>query len=368
MNNSDTQFHLIALSMVPTIGPVLARQLIAYSGGVEAVFRQSNRALSRIPGIGPERASAIKKADIKHLAEKECQFIAKHEIRVMSFLDTSYPSRLKVFDSMPIVLYYKGNASLNSKFHVGIVGTRTSTHYGKSNCEQIVKDLNPIQPLVLSGLAYGIDITAHRSAMKNGLATVGVMGTGLDMIYPAAHRKDAEMMLESGGLLTEFTSGFRMDQERFPMRNRIIAAMSDALVVVESKEAGGSIITANLAFDYNKDVFALPGRVNDPKSMGTNLLIKEQKAALIRSGSDIIEAMLWDQEVNKLGTQRVLFEDLDTDEQRIVATLKAENEIHIDLIQIRSGFSPSKLAGTLLNLEFKGLIRSLPGKRYYLIK
>lgn len=365
---TDDLFYHIALTRIPMIGPVTAKNLISYCGGVAAVFQASKKQLLHVPGIGIETANAILKHNVLQEAEKELRFTEKHNIRVLSYLDSDYPQRLKHYADAPVVLYYKGNVDLNANRVIAVVGTRKPTNYGKSVCKQLIEELKAFKVIVVSGLAYGIDITAHRKSLEMGIPTIGVLGNGLSKIYPSLHRKTAEEMIENGGLLTEFTHKMDPDREHFPMRNRVVAGMCDALVVVETKRRGGSMITANLANDYNKDVFAYPGRNTDEFSEGCNLLIKSHKAALLDGAKDLAYVMQWAEAESPRKVQGSLFTELNPEQENIVSLLKEyNNEMAIDQLTNSLKKTPSEMAAALLDLEFKGIIRPLPGKRYVLI-
>ncbi len=351
--------------MVPNIGPVLGKTLIAYCGSASAIFQQSKAELSKIPGIGLSRAEEVFNADVMDRAKMEMDFISKYDIKPLFYLDDLYPGRLKHFDYCPILLYYRGDlAYLNALRTVGIVGTRKPSERGKIFTEKLVEDLHAYNTVVISGLAYGVDGIAHKQAVKANLPTIGVMGNSHDLIYPSEHRDVASKMLSCGGLLTEFPSGTKPDRANFPMRNRIIAALSDALVVVESNITGGSIITAEFANEYNKDVFALPGRIDDEKSRGCNALIKRHKAYLIESAEDIAYITRWEDFDKKKTVQASLFIELDADEQKIVDYIRSKKEAAIDEIIHYLGLTSSIVASQLLTLEFKGVLRAMPGKKY----
>ena len=354
----------IAASLIPGIGDVGAKKLIAYCGGAEAIFREKRANLVKIPGIGEIGAQKILKSNAIKLAEEELFRIEQHQIDVHYFLDESYPQRLLHCDDGPIILYTKGKVDLNAKRMLSIVGTRKATVKGKAFCERLVEDLKPFDPVILSGLAYGIDITAHKSAIKHNLKTMAVLASGLDNFYPKTHEKYANEMLEYGGLISDYTCNSTMVPANFAERNRIIAGMSDVLVVVESSAKGGSLISADLANGYNRDVFAVPGRPDDSQSVGCNRLIKTNKAALIESAKDIQYILGW--ELNeKLNTnQRQLFVELDEVEEKLLASFGEAQIVAIDELSLNAKMPMSQTTGILLNLEFKGLIRSLPGKMF----
>ena len=360
--------HLIALSRIPKVGPILGRQLVGYCGSAAAVFRTPVRQLARIPQIGTILARAVRdNRDLAYReAETELQHIQELGITPIAYLDPNYPRRLAHFEESPLVLYLQGQANLQALRTVGIIGTRRPTPAGRHLAEELVHHLAPYQPLIVSGLAHGIDGTAHQAAIHHNVPTLGILGCGLGQVYPAAHRSLYDQMRQSPhGLMTEFLADQRPDKENFPMRNRVIAALSDAVVVIESKEKGGSMITAEFANRYNKDVFAVPGRVTDPASRGCNLLIKHQRAHLLESGEDLTRLLRWDAE-NQRVQQPSLFDHLPEAEQAIIDLLMETPEASLDEIGVRLARPPADLAASLLQLEFRGLIHQLPGKRFLL--
>lgn len=356
--------YRIALMQVPLIGAVTAKNLVSYCGSAEAVFRASKAQLLRVPGVGEQVATHIRSARPLEAAERELRWIEKHGIRVLTHTDAAYPRRLRQLHDGPFLLYYKGNADLNAARVVAIVGTRKPTPYGLHVCEQLVADLVSYDVLVVSGLAYGIDVAAHRKCLEVGVPTVGVLAHGLDRIYPPAHKAVVRQMSEAGGLMSEFPSGTRPDRERFPIRNRIVAGMADAVVVIETARRGGSLITAQLAAGYHRDVFAVPGRVDDKLSQGCNHLIKTNQAALIESAADLAWVMNWQPHEKQVAVQRQLFVELSEAAQRLLDLLDTRHPLPVDELSGRLQMTSSQLAALLLELEFKGLIRTLPGKRY----
>lgn len=362
----DARVYKIALTMIEGVGPISAKHLISYCGGAEAVFKEKRSALLQIPNIGPVAAAAIGSTDAISRAAKEVAWIDKQGVQLHYFLDEDYPARLRRVEDSPIVLYYKGNSPLNHHRTVGIVGTRKPTEYGLLMCDRLVNGLQPYDIQVISGLAYGIDSAAHQASVQHRVPTIGITGHGLDRIYPAQNRKLADRMIEHGGILTQFPSGTNPDRENFPMRNKVIAAMSDVVIVVESKRKGGSIITAEMANDYNKDVFAIPGKVNDEVSEGCNRLIKINKAHLLESAADVGYIMRWEELDAQKAVQTSLFVDLDPKEEKIVSAIRDAKTIDIDTLCYRTGMTGSEMAGILLGLEFKSVVRGLPGKRYVL--
>lgn len=364
------RLSLLALHFVPGIGDFLIKQLVSYCGSAQDVFKLSEGRLLKIPNVGQVTVAALKSADPFKSAEDEIRKAEKHETKLLFYYDSDYPSRLKHFDDCPSLLYVKGNLDLNAKRTVGIVGTRQATPYGKEMVEQIVRDLVPLQTTIISGLAYGIDIHAHKEALKNNLPTLGVMGSGIDVVYPALHKEVAKRMMENGGLATENPFGAKPDAHNFPARNRIISAMSDALIVVEAAEKGGALITAEIANSYNKDVFAVPGAVGQTYSEGCNKLIKINKAHLMTGVKDIEYIMNWRREgpIEEQVTQLDL--NLFDQDERVVVDILREKKtpIMIDELSRKAAIQPGVLASLLLNLEFKNVVKSLPGKMYKLNK
>ncbi len=356
--------HRIAITLIPGVGDVNAKKLIAWCGGAEAVFREKRKNLLRIPGMGVSTVNSILGSSVLKRAEQELSFMEKFGIRALYYLDDDYPVRLKHCMDGPVMLYFRGNANLNAPRVLSVVGTRRASGYGRMMTERILAGLNSSDILLLSGLAYGIDTHAHRAALNNSIPTVGILAHGLDRIYPGANRKMAIKMQENGGLLTEFLSGTNPDRENFPKRNRIVAGMSDATLVIESAIKGGALITANIAHSYDRDVLAVPGRSSDDLSQGCNYLIKSNKAALVESAEDIRYFMQWDEPDKKKPVQTELFKELSADEKLLVDILRDEKGCSIDLLVSRSRLGSSKVAAALLELEFNGLVKCLPGKMY----
>ncbi|MGQ9846539.1 MAG: DNA-processing protein DprA [Bacteroidales bacterium] len=368
----DARAYKIAITLLPGVGDVNAKKLIAYCGGIEAVFKEKKNALSKIPGISENLANKIflqiQSNELWQRVEEEINFCEKFGIQIHSYLDDSYPYRLKHCEDGPVTLYSLGNIPFNSPYVLSIVGTRSATHYGKDFCNQLLHDLKEykLNVLIVSGLAFGIDICAHKAAIAESLPTVAVLAHGLDKIYPPEHRKYAQKMVENGGLVTDFISKTIPDKGNFVKRNRIIAGMSDATLVVESKRDGGAMITAELAFSYNRDVFALPGRINDKYSEGTNFLIKSNKATLIENAEDLCKALGWSYQKKVDQTAIPLVFELNDDEKKIVDLLKLKGDTTLDILALSAQMPVSKVSVTLLNLEFNGIVKSLPGKVYTL--
>jgi len=358
---------MIALSMIEKVGPILARYLISYCGGVEQVFESTKSQLSKVPQVGDATIKRLLDGSAFEKADEQLEFLDKKGIRAYSYLDEDYPQRLKHFETSPVVLYFNGGGELNHPRTIGIVGTRKPTDRGSVICEKLVKGLKSYNVQIISGLAHGVDSLAHKSAIDQDIPTIGVLGHGHDIIYPAVNRNLSEKMLPSGGTLSEFPIKSRIDREHFPMRNRIIAGMSDALIVVESASSGGSMITAEFANQFNKDVFAVPGRISDEYSQGCNKLIKINKAHLLESAEDIAYIMRWEEADAKKVVQASMFGELDTAEQQIVDILKGKPEINIDELNYQLNMQSSELAAHMIGLEFKGVIKPRPGKKFILV-
>jgi DNA processing protein len=364
---STELLYQIALTLVPNIGDIHAKALINNFETATAIFSASKKDLESLEGIGTVRANSIKKFNDFKRAEEEVAFVEKYKITPLFLTDKNYPQRLLNCYDSPSILYYKGNADLNSPKIIAIVGTRTHNEYGKTLCEKLIEELASEDVIIISGLAFGIDSIAHKTSVKYNVKTIGVMAHGLDMVYPSQNSALAKQMITNGGLLTEFKSQTKPDRQNFPSRNRIVAGISDAIVVIESGIKGGSLITAELGNGYNKDVFAFPGRVNDTKSEGCNFLIKNNKAGLITSANDLIENMGWKKKKNiSPKKQRELFIELSTEEKTIVNILQQQEQVHIDELFIKSKLSSSAVATALLMLEMQNVVISLPGKLYKL--
>ena len=363
--------YKIALSLIPKIGPILAKRLIAYTGSPQAVFKENKNNLLKIPNVGEQLARNITSKIYLEKAETEIKFIEKYNIHTYFFTDEAYPTRLKNCEDSPVIFYSKGKVDFSNVKTLSIVGTRKPSEHGIDLCKKLVKDLaqTNCQLLIVSGLAYGIDICAHTTALEAGLKTIAVLGHGLDTLYPSMHRNIAEKIISQGALVTEFKSNTRAIAGNFISRNRIIAGMADATVIIESGEKGGALITADIANSYNRDVFAVPGRVSDKYSKGCNQLIKSNKASLIESAADLEYLMGWEVQKQKQRTiQRKLFQELTTEERKVLEVLNAHETIPIDHICSKMQQSTSKISPLLLGLEFKGLVKSLPGKHYKIIK
>ena len=358
----------LALTLVPNIGDVQTKLLVQHFGDAQSIFKAKKSELEKVEGMGSIRAQSVKAFSAFEVAEKEITFLQKFNIQPLFLTDSAYPQRLLQCYDPPTLLFYKGTADLNASKIVAIVGTRNNTDYGKTVTENLVKDLADQNMIIVSGLAYGIDAIAHKAALKNGLPTVGCIGHGLDKMYPQENAALARDMVKSGGgLLTEFFSGTKPDKHNFPLRNRVVAGMCDATIVVETHAKGGSLITAKLADGYNRDVFAVPGRTIDAKSAGCNFLIQHNKAVLLQTADDLLTVMGWKEQTKKPKKQKELFIELTPDEQLVLQLLQQKELVPIDEINIRSGLSSSAVAAAILSLELQNIIASLPGKMYKLL-
>lgn len=368
---SQERLSFLALHFISGVGDQLVKQLVSYCGSAEQVFKTPKGKLLKIPGIGPVTAESIRAGSTFHQAEKELKKAEKEETEILFYTDNKYPGRLKSIVDAPSILYHKGNANLNHSKSVAVVGTRQATEYGKEIVTKIVEELKPHDPLIVSGLAYGIDIQAHKQALKTNLPTIGVMGSGMDVIYPSVHKETAKKMINQGGLLTENHFGTKPDAHNFPARNRIIAGMCDALIVVEAAEKGGALITAEIANSYNKDVFAVPGSLGQTYSEGCNKLIRNNKATIYTSIKDLEYLMNWNvgESKSKNGSKKIDFSSFGVDEQKVLSMLQEKNgPMMIDELTIKTALSPSLLASLLLALEFSNVVKSLPGKQFALVK
>lgn len=367
--SDDQLLYQIALTKVTGIGDIIGKNLLKVVGQPQAIFESSKQSLSAIKGLPQKIVNEIHNPQVLKDAEQELSFVRKNKINTFFTGEEGYPRRLLDCVDSPILLYFRGDVDFNRDKVISIVGTRNSTNYGNSTCETLLKELAARFPdlLVVSGLAYGIDIAAHRAALANGLATVGVMAHGLDRVYPAVHRQTAKEMLAQGGLLTEFASGTEPDRFNFVRRNRIVAGMADAVLVIESSLKGGSLITAEIANSYCKDVFALPGRITDTRSDGCNDLIYRKKADVLISSGQFIEQMNWDKATSKgqaKPKQQQLFFDLTPEEAAIISKLGEEGIIHIDRLSKSLNISAFDLFPILVELELKGAVSSHSGSFY----
>ena len=357
--------YTLALQRVPYLGDATAKKLILKVGSAEGVFSEKKRNLLKIKGIGPFKLRALSKKIQLREAEKEIEFMKKNDVKYRYFLDENYPEKLKHCNDGPILYFQKGKINLHHNKIISIVGTRKITSYGKSFCEELIDELSPLNPIIISGFAYGVDITAHKSAINNGLQTIACLAHGHNQIYPKVHTKYVNNVLENGGFISEFWSSDPFTKNNFLKRNRIIAGIAEATIIIESAEKGGSLVTADIANSYHRDVFALPGRANDTQSKGCNNLIKSQQAHLITSAADLIYMLGWEVEnKTKKQSQTLLFEELSKDENVVFNYLKEKEKALLDVISIECDIPTFKLAAILLSLELKEIIRPLPGKLF----
>jgi DNA processing protein len=364
---TNENYYQLALSLVPGIGPIRFKKLLEHFTA-EELFKTSGKCLRQLESSTKAVRLAIEGFDGFKLIDLELKFIEKHDIQLLSIQDKNYPKRLLDCADSPPILFFKGNCEMNAYRSVAIIGTRVNTEYGKRMTEDIVAALKPYNVMISSGLAFGIDIIAHKACVKNDISTIGVLASGMDKLYPKEHRHTAMLMQQNGGLLTEFLSGTLPNRENFPTRNRIVAGMAEATLVIETDVKGGSIITAELAHGYNRDVFALPGRITDTKSSGCNALLKNLKAQIFTSVEDMALAMGWIEREKKKKQQRQLFIELSMEEQCIIDILKGQDKIHIDSLLEKSQLSSSQIAAALLNLEMQTIIQIMPGKLVAMIE
>jgi len=364
-------YYTLALLQVEGVGDILAKKLIHHCGSAEEVFKAKKATLDKIEGIGKSLLKNIQDKTVFQKTENELRFIEKGNINLWYYQDNHYPERLKQCIDAPVLLFQSGNIDLSNRKVISIVGTRQITTYGSEFTKKLIEELTPLNPIIVSGFAYGVDIVAHQAAMDFNLQTIGVLAHGLNQIYPKTHKKYMVKMEEKGGFLTEFWSDSKPDRENFVKRNRIVAGMSEATIVIESAEKGGSLITAQIANDYNRDVFAVPGRTTDKYSQGCNNLIKTQRANVLTSVADLIYILNW--EINskskkeEKAIQKQLFVSLNEEEQKIYEYLQKKNNETIDIIALDCKIPIFKTSSILLNMELKGVIRPLPGKIFELI-
>ncbi len=362
------RYH-IALALAPKVGSTLFKSIIAYSGSPKAFFQLPKGKASKIPRLGGKLAEIRNQENsLLKAADEVLELASKKGYHMAISSDGNFPKRLKAIQDSPVLIFTQGNGTMDFERSVGIVGTRSATPYGKAITRKIVEDLQAYRPVIISGLAYGIDIEAHRAALQAGLPTLAIMGSPIDLIYPAAHKKTATQIQETGLLISEYAPGSKMTPGNFPARNRIIAGLSDALIVVEAAEKGGALITAEIAYSYDKDVFAVPGNLQSTFSEGCNLLIKKMKASIYTGPGDIAEALYW----TKPGEEKTKKQILDLsgwdEEEKTILTLLLENgESEIDQISYSTEIPLGLLSSKLLSLEFEGIIKSLPGKKFKLM-
>ena len=358
-------FYVLALQKVEGVGDIMAKKLLNHCSSAEEIFKTKAVQLNAIDGVGSVLVKNLKNKTVFEEAEQELKYIQENEINTLFFKHQNYPERLKHCIDGPVLLFATGNINLNKRKIISIVGTRQITSYGTEFCKKFIEDLVPLDPIIVSGFAYGVDIVAHQVAMENNLQTIGVLAHGLNQIYPKTHKKYVAKMEKNGGFMTDFWSSSNPDKENFVRRNRIVAGISEATVVIESADKGGSLITANMANDYNRDVFAVPGRTSDKFSQGCNNLIKAQKANLLTSAADLVYLLNWDLDEatsNKKPIQKQLFVALEPEEQKVYDYLIKNGKEEMDTIAIECAFPIYKISSILLNMELKGVVRPLPGK------
>nr|WP_299386011.1 DNA-processing protein DprA [Allomuricauda sp.] len=361
----DEILAVLRLQAVPNIGDLKAKKLIAHCGGPTAIFKDKKQHLLKIEGIGQHTLKGLFDTTYAHEAEAEYEFVRQQGINLHYFQDQDYPEYLKHCLDGPILLFQKGNMELENKKIISVVGTRNITKYGSSFCEAFIEELTPLNPVIVSGFAYGVDITIQKAAMDHGLQTVGCLAHGLNQVYPKAHRKYVSKVEEYGGFITEFWSSSNPDRENFLKRNRIIAGISEATIVVESAEKGGSLVTADLANGYNREVFAVPGRTSDQFSKGCNNLIKKQQAHLLTSAAELVYLLGWKLEEQKSKeVQKQLFVELEGAEETVYNFLQKQGKQLLDTIALECHLPVFEVSSMLLSMEMKGLIRALPGKRF----
>ncbi|MCL4481149.1 MAG: DNA-processing protein DprA [Bacteroidetes bacterium] len=369
-NPPEDLLYKIAISLVPGIGSITAKSLIAYCGSAGQVFKEKEKILRTVPGIGTVLAKNILQSKVVARAEKEVEFIRKNQVDVHFYLDESYPQRLRSCVDAPILLFSKGKPNLNSAKVISIVGTRNATEYGRELVDRFILSIaeRGYDIQIVSGLAYGIDIQAHRAALRNSLSTIAVMAHGLETVYPSMHKTIAQEMCErNGGMVSDFLSYSAIDRKNFLRRNRIIAGLADAVIVVESAKKGGALLTAELAISYNRDLFAFPGRVGETYTEGCHYLIKSNRAGLIENLGDLEYCMNWQPgSANRGVSQPRLFNDLTPEEQKVADLLQTNGELTIDQICLQTGLPMNRVSPMLLSLEFSGIVKCLPGKVFRL--
>lgn len=356
----------LALSYISGVGCVRAKQIIAHLGSAEAFFKEKPRNLRKLPGLTNQKINQESLDLALKNAEQQIQEALIDGQQLYYYLDEAYPRRLKQIDDAPIILFGRGNMELNCRRTLGIVGTRNATHYGKQVTEDLIEAIKDKEITVISGLALGIDGVAHQSCVQANVPNIALLGHGLDLVYPYKHKRLAESIVLNGGLLTEFPMRTKPDACNFPMRNRIVAGMVDALVVVESDVKGGSLITCNLANDYGKDVFAVPGPIYSKYSSGCHKVISENKAHVFSSVSEMLKMMNWEEDIRKLPTQLDIFNTMDPEERSVFSFIREKKQVSIDVLSVVQQMPLGKLSGILLTMEIAGFLKSLPGKRYAL--
>ncbi|PZD77414.1 DNA-processing protein DprA [Mesonia sp. K7] len=358
---------LLALQSVPNIGDISAKKLLRHFGSAKAIFDTSAKEITQLEGFGTLKAKALHLENYLAAAEKEYDFIEKNNIQLHYFEDKTYPYFLKQCIDAPILLFSKGNISIENQPIISIVGTRNATKSGIENCENLIESLVPYNPIIVSGFAYGIDICAHKAAVKHNLQTIACLAHGFDTIYPKVHRKYEKDILAQGGFFTDFWSDCNFDRKNFLKRNRVIAGLSEATIVIESAEKGGSLVTANIANSYNREVFAFPGRIDDKYSKGCNHLIKTNQARLLENVEDLVYILNWDAK-EQPAKQPELFVELTQEEEHIYSILKPLETASLDELALACQIPTYQMLPVLLNLELKGLVNPMQGKMFRVVK
>jgi DNA processing protein len=366
MNDSQL-LTVLALQNISKIGDITAKKLINHCGSVEAIFTEKKSNLLKIDGIGQIMISDLFNKNHFKEAEAELKYIKDNQIECHYFTEDSYPEKLKHCIDGPILLFQSGNINLKQQRIISIVGARKITTHGIANCQKLIEDLAPFNPIIISGFAYGTDITAQKAAVKHNLQTIGCLAHGLNQIYPKVHKKYVTDVEKHGGFFTDFWSNTPFNRNNFLKRNRIIAGLSEATIIIESAEKGGSLVTADIANSYNREVFAIPGRITDSQSVGCNNLIKHQRAHLLSSAADLVYILNWELENQVKPIQKKLFVELDTDEKIIYNFLKENGKELLDMIALKCNMPTFRIASLLLNMELKGVVRPLPGKQFEVI-
>ncbi len=361
----DNLKALLTLKKAANLGDSSIKKLIREVGSAQGVLNEKKSNLLKIDGIGTTKIKDVHNPDHHQAVENELKFIEENKIKYWAYDQPDYPEKLKHCIDGPVVLFSRGNIDLKNRKIISIVGTRQVTNYGAQFCEELIEVLAPIHPIIVSGFAYGVDITAHRAAVKHGLQTIGCLAHGLNQIYPKTHKKYVTQIEENGGFFTDFWSSDTFDRKNFLGRNRIIAGLSEATVVIESADKGGSLVTADIANSYNREVFAVPGRANDPFSKGCNMLIKTQRAHMLTNAADLIYMLNWElEEKEQPAVQKKLFVELEGDEKKIYDFLNNSGKELLDTIALQCQIPTFKAASALLNMELKGVIKPLPGKMF----
>lgn len=362
--NEEELLYALALQKAKNVGDTLAKKLIQHCGSPKSVWNSKIASLAKIYGIGNARLNNFQDSNLLKKAENELRYLRDNKIEIWYFTDENYPERLKHCIDGPLLLFKRGKSNLNNQKMISVVGTRNMTSYGREFVEQLMSDLKPFNPIIVSGFAYGVDICAHREALKNGMETIAVLAHGYEEMYPKIHSKYIPEVIENGAFLTDAWHDDELIRESFLKRNRIVAGISEATIVIESAESGGSLVTADIANSYNRDVLAVPGRSIDPFSKGCNDLIKMNKASLFSETKDLIEMLNWEELNSVPVVQKQLFVELENEEQLIYDYLLKQGKQLLDIIALECKFPIHKTSTLLFNMEMKGVVRPYPGKLY----